>query len=273
MIIYSKSFPGGNYRFDGPDDALYARSESRWIDSELFLSWMKKVFLRHCGSQRPIILFVDGHVSHNTLNVIDLARENDVILFCLPPHTTHALQPLDVSVFRSLKSNFSKVVHALSFAKKYFVVSKREFARVVKVPFEIAFSIPNIKAGFAKCGIYPYNPKAIDQSKVAPSLTCSSLSLDDSSASSDVPSNSSFDTSASVTVPNSDDSSLPSVNPSPIVSSLSSPHNLDGCSSPQVSSESFVQTSTPVLSTPQDQIATPQASCSIPQEQSTTPSS
>ena len=67
-----------------------------------------------------------------------------------------------------------------------------------------------------------------------------------------------------MTVPNSDDSSLPSVNPSPIVSSLSSP---------QVSSESFVQTSTPVLSTPQDQIATPQASCSIPQEQSTTPSS
>ena len=64
--------------------------------------------------------------------------------------------------------------------KKDFVVSKREFARVVKVPFERAFSIPNIKAGFAKCGIYPYNPKAIDQSKVAPSLTCSSSSLDDS---------------------------------------------------------------------------------------------
>ena len=194
MIIYSKSFPGGNYRFDGPDDALYARSESRWIGSELFLSWMKKVFLRHCGSQLPIILFFDGmHVSHITLNVIDLARENDVILFCLPPHTTHALQPLDVSIFRSLKSNFSKVVHALSFAKKDFVVSKREFARVVKVPFERAFSIPNIKAGFANCGVYPYNPKAIDQSKVAPSLICSSPSLDDSSASSDVPSSSSFD--------------------------------------------------------------------------------
>ena len=29
-IIYSKS---GQYRFDGPDDALYAKSESGWIDS------------------------------------------------------------------------------------------------------------------------------------------------------------------------------------------------------------------------------------------------
>ena len=28
MIIYSKSFPGSPYRFDGPDDALYAKSDS-----------------------------------------------------------------------------------------------------------------------------------------------------------------------------------------------------------------------------------------------------
>ena len=28
MIIHSKSFPGGAYRFDGPDDAVYAKSES-----------------------------------------------------------------------------------------------------------------------------------------------------------------------------------------------------------------------------------------------------
>ena len=38
MIKYVKSFPGGQYQFDGPDDALYVRSESSWIDSELFLT-------------------------------------------------------------------------------------------------------------------------------------------------------------------------------------------------------------------------------------------
>ena len=37
MIIYPRSFPGGQYRFGGPDDAVYARSESGWVDSELFL--------------------------------------------------------------------------------------------------------------------------------------------------------------------------------------------------------------------------------------------
>jgi len=39
MIIYAKSFPGGQYRFEGPDDALYAKSESGWIDSEIFFKW------------------------------------------------------------------------------------------------------------------------------------------------------------------------------------------------------------------------------------------
>ena len=209
MIIFSKSFPGGSYRFDGPGDAVYAKSDSGWIDSELFLSWMKKVFLRHCGSQRPVLLFVDGHASHITLDVIDSARENNVILFCLPPHTTHALQPLDVSVFRSLKSHFSKAVHALSFTKKDFVVSKREFSRVVKVPFEKAFSISNVKAGFAKCGIHPFNPNAVDQSKIAPSLNWSSSSADDSSCNAATPcpssSSSNLDGSLSLSVPSSDD--------------------------------------------------------------------
>ncbi len=37
MIIYAKSFPGGQYCFEGPDDAVYARSESGWIDSEQFV--------------------------------------------------------------------------------------------------------------------------------------------------------------------------------------------------------------------------------------------
>ena len=150
MIIYPKAFPGGAYTFKGPVDTVYAKSESGWVDSELFLSWMNKVFLEFAVPQCPVVLFVDGHKSHLTL---DLARKKDVILFCFPPHTTHALQPLDVAVFKSFKDQFFKSVRALSFSKKNFEVSKRDFAAVVKEPFEKAFSMSNIKAGFSKAGI------------------------------------------------------------------------------------------------------------------------
>ena len=41
MIIFSKSFPGRQYRFDGPDDVLYTKSESGWIDQKCFLPGLK----------------------------------------------------------------------------------------------------------------------------------------------------------------------------------------------------------------------------------------
>ena len=109
---------------------------------------MKKIFLRHIVVQRPVLLFIDGHKSHVNLDVIDLCRQKDIILFCLPPHTTHTLQPLDVAVFKSLKDNYSKTVCSLIFAKPSFVVTKGEFSKVICVPFEHAFSITNLKAGF-----------------------------------------------------------------------------------------------------------------------------
>ena len=168
-----------------------------------------------------------------------------------------------MSVFKSLKSHFSKAIHALSFAKKDFIVSKREFARVVKAPFERAFSISNIKAGFAKCGIHPFDPKAIDQSKIMQPLQGSSSSTESDLSSTNI-GTPSLDTSAEPSSP------MLSVNPSPIVSSLSS-HIDDGFSSPQVSSP-FLCTSTPV--TLSNEPVTPAASLSqavTPSTQQSTP--
>ena len=75
-----------------------------------------------------------------------MCRENDITLFYLPPHTTQSLQPLDVVVFMSLKDSFAKAVRAHSFTRKNIIVSKSEFAHVVKHPLDQAFSITNIKS-------------------------------------------------------------------------------------------------------------------------------
>ena len=51
----------------------------------------------------PILLIYNGHGSHTTLSWIDHARTNNMILYCLPPHTTHRLQPLNVGCFGPLQ--------------------------------------------------------------------------------------------------------------------------------------------------------------------------
>ena len=264
LIIYSKCFPGGQYRFDGPDDALYVKSESGWIDRELFITWFKKIFLNFSVAQRPLLLLIDGHKSHMGLDLVDLCRKNNVILFCLPPHTTHALQPLDVSVFQSLKDHFSKSVRSITFTKKFFIVTKCDFARIIKSPFERVFSIPNVKAGFAKCGIYPFNRDAVPVNKMIPStlhdsplsvssgsssdLVTSSLSVSSSSLSS---CSATSITTMSVSSTFNSISVVDSVNVSPSVVPMSStPSVVPVSSTPSVVPVSSTPSVVPMSSTP-----------------------
>ena len=93
--------------------------------TELFMVWMKKIFLKYVVPEQLVLLFTDGHKTHINIKVTDLCHENNIIIFRLPPHTTHALQPLDV-VFKSLKDSFSKAVRALSFNKKNIIVSAKK---------------------------------------------------------------------------------------------------------------------------------------------------
>ena len=50
------------------------------------------------------------HHSHMSLDFIKLARESNVQLICFPPHCTHILQPLDITVFGPLKAIWRKVL-------------------------------------------------------------------------------------------------------------------------------------------------------------------
>ena len=62
------------------------------------LSGSSYIFVQMIPPLRPVLLVLDGHGSHITIDVIEYARSNEVYLLCLPSHTSHILQPLDVGV-------------------------------------------------------------------------------------------------------------------------------------------------------------------------------
>ncbi len=78
---------------------LYGTSEQGWIDQKLFYLWFIKLFLPSIPPAQPVLLLVDNHSTHYTPEVTRSAASKGVIMFCLPPHTTHDAQPLDVSFF------------------------------------------------------------------------------------------------------------------------------------------------------------------------------
>ena len=88
-------------------NTLFKSSESGWINAALFVEWFA-FFLKSIPPARPVLLIQDGHSSHVSIELIEMARENNVCLLCLPSHTTHILQPLDIGVFKSFKSGFNK---------------------------------------------------------------------------------------------------------------------------------------------------------------------
>ena len=88
-------------------NTFFQVSDNGWITKELFFEWFK-LFVQTISPIRPVLLILDGHTSHITINVIEFARANEIHLLCLPSHTSHVVQPLDVGVFKSFKS-FSKV--------------------------------------------------------------------------------------------------------------------------------------------------------------------
>lgn len=49
------------------------------------------------------VLFLDGHSSHCTVDLLDYAMAKNIEVISYPPHTTHALQGLNVTCFGPLK--------------------------------------------------------------------------------------------------------------------------------------------------------------------------
>ena len=89
----------------------YGLSANGWINTDLFGAWLIEHFIPNAVSSRPLFLLLDGHSTHYQPQVIRFAREQECIILCLPPHTTHESQPLDVGVFAPLKVHWRRVCH------------------------------------------------------------------------------------------------------------------------------------------------------------------
>jgi len=143
----------------------FSYSPKGWTDDQLALEWLRKVFLpesqRRCGDL-PRLLIFDGHGSHITFDFISLCFSNNILLLCLPPHSTHLLQPLDVGLFGPYQ-------HFYGIAVDTYIRSGQNLMRIKKsifIPFltearEATFTANNIGSAFAATGISPLNPRHV----------------------------------------------------------------------------------------------------------------
>ena len=118
-------------------------------------------FIPQAVSARPLLLMLDGHSSHYQPELVRFAQEHDIVLFCLPPHTTHESQPLDTAVFGPLKKHWRDVCHEYIQEHPGRVISKYQFSPLLNKAWMSTMTPANICSGFRTCGIHPFNRNAI----------------------------------------------------------------------------------------------------------------
>ncbi|GFR83041.1 tigger transposable element-derived protein 1 [Elysia marginata] len=153
---------------DGFPEAHFAKSANGWIDSQIFYSWLIDAFIPAVADlEKPVILFMDGHKTHTSLDVSELCRNHNIILYMLPSHASHAVQPLDLTTFKRLKQVWKEEVLAYQ-EEKSDTLSKKDFARTLKKAWQRGIERDVVVAGFRAAGIYPWDPDHVDLTKLGP---------------------------------------------------------------------------------------------------------
>ena len=169
FVVYKGKNLWARWMVGGPAGAMFSVSDSGWMEGANFIQWFKQMFLpavRGLTVEKPVILFFDGHHSHLTIELIKTARDNNVHMICFPPHCTHVMQPLDVSVYSAVKTAWRKVLKEHQLTTCAAVVTKEDFPALLLRLWELSFKPEHLKNGFIKCGLCPLNKDAIPASKL-----------------------------------------------------------------------------------------------------------
>jgi len=145
-----------------PGNWMFAVSDNGWTNNKLGLAWLKH-FNRHTkertvGSHR--LLLIDGHESHQSQDFKDYCEEHKIITLCMPAHSSHILQPLDVGCFSPLKRKYKSNISALARIHIHHV-DKMTFLPAFQDAFNACFTEKNVRSSFRGAGLVPFDPESV----------------------------------------------------------------------------------------------------------------
>lgn len=157
--VWNQWIPNESEGFPG---STFAATSKGWMESSVFLNYFEYSFVKAAkpSAENPVLLIYDGHATHISLKLAKLAVKKHVTILLLPPHSSHLLQPLDLAVFKSIKSSWDEYLCKRLRQQGCQKISKR--LMTIKIG-ELWNSLDTdiIKSGFRKAGIFPFNKDVI----------------------------------------------------------------------------------------------------------------
>jgi hypothetical protein len=155
---------------------------SGFTNEKLAMEWLTKIWdpatrAKANDGKDWRLIWLDGHNSHVSLQFLEWCGNNRVLIAVFPPHSTHRLQPLDVSLFCPLAIRYSQnLENWIQTTGGSFNSSQRDFLGLFWPAFERSFTRKNILSGWAKTGLAPFKPDVVLDQVKPPSRPTSSES-------------------------------------------------------------------------------------------------
>lgn len=179
MIIYPRKRMSPQLEKDGPIGCIYSCSDNGWSNDDLFLKWIKH-FQNYVKATEadPILLILDNHASHISLQIYNFCRENHIVLLTIPPHTSNHLQPLDLTFFGPLKKALFAVYDSHMISTAHERITVYDVARLFNQAYMKVATIEKGVSGFKAAGIFPFNPEKFTEEDFAAAEEFRELVLD-----------------------------------------------------------------------------------------------
>ena len=144
-------------------------SDSGWSNSIVFRNYLEDHFLKYVPSHsdQKILLLLDGHKTHVSVGLVEWANERGIILFILPAHTSHFLQPMDVACFGPFQRIYDSLCHSFT-RETSGTITRYNICELACRAYTRALSAENLQSSFKRTGIYPLNKEAIPKESLIP---------------------------------------------------------------------------------------------------------
>ncbi|XP_016346957.1 uncharacterized protein LOC107692423 [Sinocyclocheilus anshuiensis] len=142
----------------GPEGSIGTANDSGCMQEQDFV-----VFLQHfvqytrATEDNKVLLLLDNHSSHVSIEAVNFCRANGVVLLSFLPHCTHQLQPLDRTVYGPLKKNLNSEMDKWHRRHPGTTITIYDLPEMVNNILLLAASPQNVKKGFHCTGIWLYN--------------------------------------------------------------------------------------------------------------------
>lgn len=171
FLVFPRQRFHSHFLNGAPSGSNGACSSSGWMNAEIFVQFLMhfKKFTR-ASKGTPVLLLLDNHESHRSLAALEFCRENGIFVLSFPPHCSHRLQPLDVSVFGPFKSAVNTQCSNWMLTNPGRPMTIFDLPQIISRSLELGATEQNIKSGFAKCGIWPLDADVFQDADYLPSL-------------------------------------------------------------------------------------------------------